>query len=328
MDQIGVAFIIPRGNTYSLDVRVMDNEGSIDTQSTAVVTVGLNANGGNGDGQPLTNDPVGVSQPMKDGKVLFYLTHGKPCDACFLTLSANNLIGFTLPAVRVTTTGIRIASKKPWPTSIAKGISFDVQLQVVDDLNYIDRSYVKQTSLTLGRNGGNGDGGELLNTLPPGSLVQIANEGQTNFRVALSKSCIACVVTVTDLSGTMMALAMPPLLVSTATASINSHAVPERTMRGTPFVLEVRALDTDGNFNIEDTSDVVVQLADQTADGALINVGVLRLTNNGGTTLLRQRLEKGRVLYNLVIDSECNKCTITTDYCSRDGTAACVTHIL
>ena len=81
MDQIGVAFIIPRGNTYSLDVRVMDNEGSIDTQSTAVVTVGLNANGGNGDGQPLTNDPVGVSQPMKDGKVLFYLTHGKPCDA-------------------------------------------------------------------------------------------------------------------------------------------------------------------------------------------------------------------------------------------------------
>ena len=52
MDQIGVAFIIPRGNTYSLDVRVMDNEGSIDTQSTAVVTVGLNANGGTATASP------------------------------------------------------------------------------------------------------------------------------------------------------------------------------------------------------------------------------------------------------------------------------------
>eukprot|EP00759_Apiculatamorpha_spiralis_P000316 PhF_6_TR10064/c0_g1_i1/m.15576 len=298
----------PVNTQYSLDVRAVDDDGSVDTLSKVAVTLQLLPNGGNGNGEPLTNIPTGLTQSLVNGKVTFQLTNGKACDACVLNVITTALNGVTFPAIRISATGKKIINGKTWPAKVAKNTPVDVLFQIVDEAGSIDRTWNNQLSVVKLANGGNGDGGELKNLLSGNSLTQVASNGEVTMRFSFTKACTACLVRVSDSTGTLAPFTLPAIQVTTTTEKLLTQVTStDTTQKNIPFVFQVRAVDSDGNVNTDDTSGVLMRVYDQATNTDAVT------TLTGGKSML-QNLVAGVAQYTVTINSVCTKCSVSTTY--------------
>eukprot|EP01065_Artemidia_motanka_P015257 TRINITY_DN1912_c0_g1_i1.p1 TRINITY_DN1912_c0_g1~~TRINITY_DN1912_c0_g1_i1.p1 ORF type:complete len:1589 (+),score=538.35 TRINITY_DN1912_c0_g1_i1:292-4767(+) len=312
-----VAYTVRRGQPYDVAVVAVDAAGDVDVGSKIAVTATLEPNGGNGDGAPINTDPAGLlTQYTKDGAVGWRLVHPRACTACRLTFVAGTEVqSVTFPPVRVTTDGDKFMVTAPPPARVSRGDAFDLGLAVVDVNNDVDTAWAHQVSVRVRPNGGNGNGGTLTNNQGGTSLQQYFSDGRYSYRLSFSAACLACVLEVTDLSGKLPTLVLNPIEVTTATSQLRTEQVTQtRTMRGVPFTVRVTALDSDGNVNRADTSEVGLVLAEVTPNGQIVSEGLLAM--QGGET---QRLRDGTAAFNVQIDDDCSNCQIVTRYTQGTG---------
>eukprot|EP01062_Namystynia_karyoxenos_P069453 TRINITY_DN64949_c0_g1_i1.p1 TRINITY_DN64949_c0_g1~~TRINITY_DN64949_c0_g1_i1.p1 ORF type:complete len:1556 (+),score=561.70 TRINITY_DN64949_c0_g1_i1:72-4739(+) len=312
-----VARTVAKGQPYDVAVLVVDESGDRDVVSQLPVTATLEPNGGNGDGAPLGTEPAGMlTQTSSSGRAAWRLVHPRACTACRVTFVAGTDVRpVTFPPVRVTTTARKVMVTAPPPASVRRGDVFELALAAVDENGDTDTDWRHQVSVALRPNGGNGDGGDLRNNQGSTSLQQYYNQGVYTYRLSFSAACLACILEVRDLSGSLPTLVLNPILVTTDTARLRTSLLSTtRTMRGVPFTVEAAAVDADGNINPADQSQVSLALAEVDATGQIVREGLLPM--QGGEA---RRLTDGKAVFNVQVDDDCTSCMVVAQYAQGTG---------
>eukprot|EP01064_Diplonema_japonicum_P022860 TRINITY_DN3309_c2_g1_i2.p1 TRINITY_DN3309_c2_g1~~TRINITY_DN3309_c2_g1_i2.p1 ORF type:complete len:1492 (+),score=335.67 TRINITY_DN3309_c2_g1_i2:3175-7650(+) len=297
------------GKPIDVTVQAVDGNGNIATGVAIAVTSTLLPNGGNGNGSPFTASPV--TRQTVNGEAAFRLTFGGACTACVVEFTHNaTTLKLTLPSIEVLTTGRTVVVRSTLQT-VAKGTTFEVPLEVVDEKSNTDTSAVMAVTATLRPNGGNGGGTPL--TSQGGSQNFVG--GKYTYRLSYGQACDACII---EFKATgLPAVTTAAMKVTTTTEKLVLTQSPVNgapTARGVPFSVTVSAVDIDGNVNKDDRSEVGVQLTEVGPSGA--QVPIAGLTGGG-----QQRLSAGTQTFPLTINSPCTTCTLTPTYTTSTGGA-------
>ena len=282
----------------------VDSDGNKATLVPVTITGVLAPNGGNGDGQAFAFNSPTVQTTA--GEARFTARFGGACTACSLSFTHNSSqISLTLPSINVLTRGTRMIVGTLVQT-VAKGSTVQIPLRVVDAKGNTDTAWVGRVTASVSSSGV-GTGTPLTAS---NGLTAVYNEGLATFSLTFGSACESCELQFTDTSGTLPQEVISNIRVTTSTERLEIRQTSTAsTSAGEPFVVTVRALDSDGNVNVNDRSEVSLRLPS----------GV---SPPGGEAV---RLASGVASFTVSMTEDCPApCTLTPSYSQGTGGASSV----
>ena len=300
--------------TYSVVIRALDTQGNLDQTQTGSVTLTLNAASGG-----VLQNAAGtksLTQPLVNGEAPYDLSFTRPCDNCIVTARHTDasITQYTFPTITVVRDAVNLAIANTVPPRVNVGQAFELVVEARDAGGFRDSTWGGNVGATLRPNGGNGNGGQLLNSDGTSNLVRTVVGGRASFLLKFTESCTSCIIEFTDVSASNARLnptSAPGIFVGTNRVRLAlSSTAPTVVQKGQPFVLSVRSVDALGNQDTGDSMRVTVRLVPNGGNG---DGGTL--TDPNGTF---RDLLNGAATFSLTFSDACSQCMLEFTHASPD----------